>query len=70
MKSPARRALLPSMGLPARLGFLAWMLGIIFLDWLMYGPGLGFIGRKLGILQMLEWGREFLRQFFYRDYIF
>ncbi len=62
------RALRPSVGLVAKLGFLAWMLGIVFLAWLMYGPGLGFIERSLGI-PLSEW-RAFPRQFFYRDYIF
>ena len=71
VKSPDRRALMPSVGLVVKLGFLVWMLGIMFLEWLMYwGLGLGFIGRQLGILQLILRAQEFLRQFFTASHVF
>ena len=69
----AHRALRSSVGLVVKFGFLAWMLGIMFLYWLRYGPGLRFIGRQLGTPQVLQWGREFLQQlqqFFTARYVF
>ena len=67
MKSPARRALMPSVDLVVKFGFLAWMLGITFLYWLIHGPGSKLVGSHLVIIRR---AREFLLQFFYRDYIF
>ena len=61
MKSSIRRPLLPSASLVVRLGFLAWMLGITFLYWLLYNGPLS--GRILSHLAILRWGRAFLQQF-------
>ena len=67
MKSPDRRALIPAEGIIVRFGFLAWMLGITFLYGLLSIPERMLVGSRLVILR---WAREFLLQFFYRDYIF
>jgi hypothetical protein len=68
MKYPTHQTMMPSASLAVKSGLLAWMLGIVFLDWLMRCPGLGFIEPSLGI--PLSGWRAFLLQFFHRDYIF
>ena len=66
-KPLAHQASMPSAGIIVKFGCLAWMLGITFLYWLLSIPERMLVGSHLVILR---WGREFLLQFFYRDYIF
>lgn len=52
IKSPVRRELMPSIDLVVKLGFLAWMLGITFLYWLIH-PGSKLVGSSLGRCESL-----------------
>lgn len=43
---------------------LLWMLGITFLWWLLYGPGMSLITEHLGFMAWLSVWRVHLLQFF------
>jgi hypothetical protein len=50
---------------------LAWMLGLVFLDWFMYqGPGMVITARLFGVLPLMMKLGEPLRHLFTRPYIF
>lgn len=55
-------------GRAVKLACLAWMLGVLFLQWVTYGP-YGPLQRT-GAFELILAARELLRQFFSARYVF